>query len=272
MYKISELVPEIHRISEAYSKNIEQYTSNMYFRTGITQFADSTYTNTTKDTVAVSSVLDLFDKQQQNLILNTAVDNVRSTIQSLEGKKNDYQIRTKTLNKHEIALHEKYVLAIACIILFFVGAPLGAIIRKGGIGLPLVVAIVLFLTYHFIGIFAKNSAEDGTMHPFIASWLSTAIMFPLGIWLTYRATTDQGIFDSDSFLQRFRFLKLKKRPFHPWQTAASSLPNRKKHWSCLGPFLSSRKLLKISSSTIIRKMFEKLPCGNWPTKGIPTPN
>ena len=212
MYKISELVPEIHRISEAYSKNIEQYTSNMYFRTGITQFADSTYTNTTKDTVAVSSVLDLFDKQQQNLILNTAVDNVRSTIQSLEGKKNDYQIRTKTLNKHEIALHEKYVLAIACIILFFVGAPLGAIIRKGGIGLPLVVAIVLFLTYHFIGIFAKNSAEDGTMHPFIASWLSTAIMFPLGIWLTYRATTDQGIFDSDSFLQRFRFLKLKKAP------------------------------------------------------------
>ena len=212
MYKISELVPEIHRISEAYSKNIEQYTSNMYFRTGITQFADSTYTNTTKDTVAVSSVLDLFDKQQQNLILNTAVDNVRSTIQSLEGKKNDYQIRTKTLNKHEIALHEKYVLAIACIILFFVGAPLGAIIRKGGIGLPLVVAIVLFLTYHFIGIFAKNSAEDGTMHPFIASWLSTAIMFPLGIWLTYRATTDQGISDSDSFLQRFRFLKLKKAP------------------------------------------------------------
>ncbi|MEZ4795238.1 MAG: LptF/LptG family permease [Flavobacteriaceae bacterium] len=212
MYKISELVPEIHRISEAYSKNIEQYTSNMYFRTGITQFADSTYTNTTKDTVAVSSVLDLFDKQQQNLILNTAVDNVRSTIQSLEGKKNDYQIRTKTLNKHEIALHEKYVLAIACIILFFVGAPLGAIIRKGGIGLPLVVAIVLFLTYHFIGIFAKNSAEDGTMHPFIASWLSTAIMFPLGIWLTYRATTDQGIFDTDAFLQRFRFLKLKKAP------------------------------------------------------------
>ena len=96
-------------------------------------------------------------------------------------------------------MHEKYVLAIACIILFFVGAPLGAIIRKGGMGLPMVVAVLLFLTYHFIGIFAKNSAEDGTLHPFIASWLSTIIMLPLSIWLTYRATTDQGIFDIDSF-------------------------------------------------------------------------
>jgi lipopolysaccharide export system permease protein len=95
-----------------------------------------------------------------------------------------------------------------------VGAPLGAIIRKGGMGLPMVVAILLFLTYHFIGIFAKNSAEDGTMAPFLASWLSTGIMLPLSIWLTYRATTDQGIFDFDSFMQRigklFGFKKRKK--------------------------------------------------------------
>ena len=88
------------------------------------------------------------------------------------------------------------------LLLFFVGAPLGAIIRKGGMGLPMVVAIVLFLTYHFIGIFAKNSAEDGTMHPFIATWVSTVIMLPLSIWLTHRATTDQGVMDIDAFTQR----------------------------------------------------------------------
>ena len=77
----------------------------------------------------------------------------------------------------------------------------------------MVVAILLFLTYHFIGIFAKNSAEDGTLHPFIASWLSTAIMLPLGIWLTYRATTDQGIVDIDFFLQRLgRIFRKKENP------------------------------------------------------------
>ena len=77
------------------------------------------------------------------------------------------------------------------------GAPLGAIIRKGGLGLPMVIAILLFLTYHFIGIFAKNSAENGAVSPFFASWLSTFIMLPLGAFLTYRATTDQGFFNPD---------------------------------------------------------------------------
>ena len=96
------------------------------------------------------------------------------------------------------------MLAAACIILFFVGAPLGAIIRKGGMGLPMVVAVLLFLTYHFIGIFAKNSAEDGSVSPFLATWLSTLIMLPLGIYLTYRATTDQGLFAFDNITEPIR--------------------------------------------------------------------
>ncbi len=210
MYKVSELVPEIDKLSKSYSKDIENYTLEMYGRTGIPQFSDSIYMKKERDTV-YNNALEAFPKKRQSEILNTALGNVRGTLQTIQAKKTQYKARTKSLNKHEIALHEKYVLAIACIILFFVGAPLGAIIRKGGMGLPMVVAIVLFLVYHFIGIFAKNSAEDGTTHPFVASWLSTAIMMPLGVWLTYRATTDQGIFDLDSFFQRFKFLKRKKK-------------------------------------------------------------
>jgi len=206
MYKISELIPEIERLSEDYSSDIKLFTGNMYFRTGMTQFSDTLYSQK-KSQEGTSNFLELFDDREQSLILATAVDNARSTLDALKAKKENYQVRTKSLNKHEIALHEKYVLAIACIVLFFVGAPLGAIIRKGGMGLPMVVAIVLFLAYHFIGIFAKNSAEDGTMNPVIATWLSTVIMLPLGVWLTHRATTDQGIFDLDSFVQRLKFFR-----------------------------------------------------------------
>ena len=115
------------------------------------------------------------------------------------------------MSKYEIALHEKFVLAFGCIILFFVGAPLGAIIRKGGLGLPIVIGVVLFLTYHFIGIFAKNSAEDGTVAAWLASWLSTLILFPLGVYLTYRATTDQGLFDLDGFLDPIKKWFKKKK-------------------------------------------------------------
>ena len=81
-------------------------------------------------------------------------------------------------------------MGFACIILFFIGAPLGTIINKGGYGLPLVISIVLFLVYHFLGIFSKNLAEDGSISPILSSWLSTIIMLPISIYLTHRATND----------------------------------------------------------------------------------
>ena len=210
MYKIDELFVEIDSLSTSYSKDIVGFAETMYTRTGMTKFG-GTKIDSVDSIQPFNSILDLYPAKQKERIITLALTNVRGTIQSVKAKKTEFHIKTKRLNKHEIALHEKYALAIACIILFFVGAPLGAIIRKGGMGLPMVVAVLLFLTYHFIGIFAKNSAEDGTLHPFIASWLSTIIMLPLSIWLTYRATTDQGIFDIDSFLQRFtKWFKKKK--------------------------------------------------------------
>jgi lipopolysaccharide export system permease protein len=203
MYKMSELFVEIDSLSSGFTSDINTYADNMYYRSGISKFKDDKIQQTAEEDT-IDDIMEVYPTSLKLNILNMALSNVKGTLQSVQAKKVEFHIKAKRLNEHEIALHDKYVLTIACIILFFVGAPLGAIIRKGGMGLPMVVAIVLFLTYHFIGIFAKNSAEDGTMHPFIASWLSTAIMLPLGVWLTYRATTDQGIFDIDSFLQRFR--------------------------------------------------------------------
>jgi len=104
------------------------------------------------------------------------------------------------INKHIVALHDKFALGLSCIILFFVGAPLGALIRKGGIGLPLVIAILIFLTYHFISIFAKNSSEDSSMDPVLASWLSSLILLPFSVYLTNRATKDRALIDVDSIL------------------------------------------------------------------------
>lgn len=212
MYNISELRVEIDSLSESYSKDIESYTKNMYYRSGVEKLQENKVDESAQPP-AINTILDLYNPTQQLQIVKLALNNVKGTLQTVDAKKVEFKDKTKRLNKTEIALHEKYALGIACIILFFVGAPLGAIIRKGGMGLPMVVAILLFLTYHFIGIFAKNSAEDGTMSPFIASWLSTGIMLPLSIWLTYRATTDQGIFDFDTFTQRIgRLLRIKKKP------------------------------------------------------------
>ncbi len=119
--------------------------------------------------------------------------------------------RYEVYNRHILSLHKKFALAFSCIILFFVGAPLGAIIRKGGIGLPMVVAILLFLGYYFLGVFAENYAKKGNMLPMLGAWFSTLIMFPFSIILTKRATADRGLMSIGNILDRFtRIFKKKK--------------------------------------------------------------
>lgn len=131
--------------------------------------------------------------QKQAKIMNLAKTKVTHVLSTIDAKKKEFQNRFKFYNSHILALHQKYALAFSCIILFFVGAPLGAIIKKGGLGLPMVIAIILFLTYYFIGVFIGNYAKEGNIHPTLGAWLSTLIMLPLGIYLTQRATVDRGL-------------------------------------------------------------------------------
>jgi len=147
---------------------------------------------------SIDSLFWEYPHRQRSQIFNVATNSVNSITPQIISKKNQFKQKEILLNKIEMAMHSKYALSFACIILFFVGAPLGAIIRKGGLGLPMVIAIIVFLTYHFIGLFAGNSAEGGSLSPFLGSWLSTIILFPLSIYLTYRATTDQGFVNLDS--------------------------------------------------------------------------
>lgn len=147
--------------------------------------------------LSVDSLFWEYQYRQRTQLFNVATNSVNSIIPQISSKKNQFKQKEIYLNKIEMSMHSKYALPFACVILFFVGAPLGAIIRKGGLGLPMVVAIIIFLTYHFIGLFASNSAEGGSISPFLGSWLSTIILFPLSIYLTYRATTDQGFVNLD---------------------------------------------------------------------------
>ncbi len=220
-YKMLD-IPELNESLDSLSGDLNQdkrnFSNNIISRSGARRLGEAVEdTSKTKNSTAMGKRLeaarkkdtitynintieefyDSYDLRQKQQLTNIALGAVRGTISNIKGKESIFKKKVQRLNKTEIQLHEKYALAVACFILFFVGAPLGAIIRKGGLGLPMVVAILLFLTYHFVGIFAKNSAEDGTVSPFVATWLSTFIMFPLSIYLTYRATTDQGFINTD---------------------------------------------------------------------------
>jgi lipopolysaccharide export system permease protein len=211
MLKISELSESIDSLSRAYKEEMQRFSDVVYIRTGATQFTTNLNPGDSIATIE-NSVLDLYDSENSLQIVNLALGTVNAVVSTVGIKKQEFRNSAKLLNKFEIALHEKYVLAFACMVLFFVGAPLGAIIRKGGMGLPMVIAILIFLTYHFIGIFAKNNAQEGTMDPMLASWLSTLVMLPLGIFFTYRATTDQGLLAFGNLMEPLNKL-LKKLSF-----------------------------------------------------------
>ncbi len=159
-----------------------------------------------KDTINLGPLLDVFETKKKFEMVDVALKTINGAKQIITTKQSSLKISKEWLNKHIISLHEKFALAFACVILFFVGAPLGALIRKGGIGLPMVIAILLFLTYHFIGIFATNSAKNGSFNPVLASWFSTLIMLPLGVFLTRRATADKGIFEFDNVIEPLKKL------------------------------------------------------------------
>ncbi|MFC4634394.1 LptF/LptG family permease [Dokdonia ponticola] len=209
MLNVKELDSSLQVLSERYTKSRIDFGTTFINKTNFSPIND--FKLPELDTIQ-EVLLDNYNLTDKVAILQAVKSTINNSITSIERRKKIHALDVKRLNKFEIAIHEKYVLGFSCIVLFFVGAPLGAIIRKGGLGLPIVVGVVLFLTFHFIGIFAKNSAEDGTISAFTASWLSTFITLPIGVYLTYRATTDQGLIDLDPirlFLQKI-FGKKKK--------------------------------------------------------------
>ena len=111
---------------------------------------------------------------------------------------------TRTIRRHSIELMKKFTLSFACIIFFFIGAPLGAIIRKGGLGTPLVISVFLFIFYYIIDNMGYKLARDGKWPVWQGMWLSAAVLLPLGIFFTYKAVNDSAVFNKDAYLNFFR--------------------------------------------------------------------
>jgi len=212
MLNVNELKDEIDTISKQVNNNIDNLHGEINRRIGFEGLNKNmkidSLPKVDNDSIAF---IDHFNTQQKIQIYLSAVSNTEGVIRRMNTVNHQNRGKRRALNKYEMSLHDKFSLGIACVLLFFVGAPLGAIIRKGGMGLPIVLGVAMFLTYHFIGIFAKNSAEEGGIPPFVGSWLSTFIIFPLSIFLTRRATKDRGLFSLGGFIQPIRdFLGKKK--------------------------------------------------------------
>ena len=149
-------------------------------------------------------LLSLYPNVKKQAILNFANSSVESTLFSINGTNTELENKQKNINGHILAFYDKFVIAFACFLMFFIGAPLGAIIRKGGLGLPIVFAVLIFISFHFINTFGKRISQENGLEPILGAWMSSFILSPLAILLTYRATNDIGLINMDVVLAPFQ--------------------------------------------------------------------
>ena len=142
-----------------------------------------------------------FDLEGQINIVNSATSKISRVLSSLKNNASSIKWKRKNLNFFDTEYYNRIAFSLSCLILFFIGAPLGSIIRKGGFGLPMILAIAIYVTYFFSNTFGKNLAEESSISAFLGSWVAAFIMVPLGILLTRRATKDKGLFNIDIITQ-----------------------------------------------------------------------
>ncbi len=158
-----------------------------------------------KDTLPNSelnlNILENFNKKNQKLVVDNAYNLVQGNLDNIKSFTETLKNKQKLINAYDTEFHKRIAFSLACLVLFFIGTPLGSIIRKGGFGLPMIMAIVIFVIYFFISTFGKNMAESNSVSPFFGGWLATFVLLPFGVMLMIRATKDKGIFNIDAFLQ-----------------------------------------------------------------------
>ncbi len=151
-------------------------------------------------------------KPQQLALLESASNIARSAKAYTDSTANEAEATDYFKATFLIEWHRKFTLSVACIILFFIGAPLGAIIKKGGLGMPVVISVVFFITFHVLSITGEKLTKEGTFLAYQGMWMATIILLPIGVFLTYKATTDSALFDIDAYINPVKnFFTRKKK-------------------------------------------------------------
>ncbi|MDJ0645483.1 MAG: LptF/LptG family permease, partial [Flavobacteriaceae bacterium] len=197
MLSLNQLSYYTDSLKTPYDEFIQNKAEGFYKKAGVKEmYTDSLFK---KDLEPL--VLENFDSVGKLTVINNALINVESTLSDIKNFKKVFKNKQKFLNVYNTEYHRRLAFSVACLVLFFIGAPLGSIIRKGGFGLPMILAILIFVVYYFVSTLGRNMAHSSSITAPVGGWLATFVLFPLGLLLMRRATQDKGIFNLDLFLQ-----------------------------------------------------------------------
>ncbi len=222
MLNISELSYYIDSLDIKYSDKqkglAEEYVSSRVYGQSIIfddfnegAAVDSTSADSLTVATSIPDIWTIIDTVPLNIskrILTKAVESIKTSGQYVDLKQESLYLEMKSLRRYQVDWHKKFTLSFACLVFFFIGAPLGAIIRKGGLGTPAVISILFFVVYYVLSLTGEKFAKESILSPFTGMWIASFILLPIGIFLTYKATTDSALMNTESYTEAYnKFIK-----------------------------------------------------------------
>ncbi|MFC2110388.1 LptF/LptG family permease, partial [Bacteroidota bacterium] len=212
MLNINQLSHQSDTLKMSYDRYLKSKAESFYNRNN----AEELYKK--PDSILPKNVseelLENFDLKEKVNITHSALINIRKPLRSISVFKESYKTNRKRLNLYDYEFHYRLAFSLSCLLLFFIGAPLGSLIRKGGFGLPMVLAILIFVVYFFVNSLGRNIAEESSISSTMGGWFATVILLPFAFFLTKRATKGIGLINFDKFtmpikniVQRFKKTK-----------------------------------------------------------------
>ena len=181
-----------------------QYTK---YKDSISPKNESNITAKNINNKKVASFDALVPDSLKSTVYEQTINTVSNARSMMEIASSDFKNKSDDITQHEIEWHKKLSLSVACLVLFFIGAPLGSIIRKGGLGLPLVMALIFFLIFYLLNIFGEKFTKDHIVDPLIGMWLPVIILSPVGFFLTYKAMHDSQLFNKEYYFRAIKNLR-----------------------------------------------------------------
>jgi lipopolysaccharide export system permease protein len=210
MLSLGQLKDTIPTMKISYDEYLTSKSNSIYVKVYAKELYQQNDSVNTKQFTPI--ILDNYDLRGKIDVLNAAINNVKTTAKNIKTDTKNIQWKRKKLNLYDIEFHNRIAFSLSCLILFFIGAPLGSIIRKGGFGLPMILAISIYVIYFFANTFGRNLAEESSLSAIVGSWVSTIVMVPFAFFLTRRASKGMGLFNIDVFLQPLTRLVKKSKP------------------------------------------------------------
>ncbi|HQV59574.1 MAG TPA: LptF/LptG family permease [Chitinophagaceae bacterium] len=203
MFSMRQLDKAIDSLKKENGRIREQTTKDMFALLQFSALTDSSWklpetadSSIVKEVKSFDDILPDSARININQMAKSTAGSVRISAESLTQTMKD---KERNLRKHKIEWHRKIALSMACLVLFLIGAPLGSIIRKGGLGTPLIFAIIFFMLFYFTSTTGEKFAKENTLTPFTGMWMATFVLVPVGLFLNYKAMRDSQLFNKDAY-------------------------------------------------------------------------